>query len=166
MYIHIVSIFLYFICVTYKKILLFYNWNSLFSYPLALTDCQLFLSMFSLLLYMLVNLCSSAAAKKDKKTRFLNQYDAFSMISKIHSCMLAQTMFVILFTSLYSLSAIDMPWPGPLITTQTCRRCWTVIPSGREEGMFSYFSKQTRVLDITSFLFSFFFASSHISVSS
>ena len=121
--------------------------------------------MFSLLLYMLVNLCSSAAAKKDKKTRFLNQYDAFSMISKIHSCMLAQTMFVILFTSLCSLSAIDMPRPGPLITTQTCRRCWTVIPSGREEGMFSYFSKQTRVLHVTSLMFSRVLPTSSIIIS-
>jgi hypothetical protein len=33
------------------------------------------------------------------------------MISKIHPFMLGQTMFVILFASFWSLSAIDMPRP-------------------------------------------------------
>lgn len=40
------------------------KYNSLFPYPIPLTDCQLFLSMSSLLLYMLLNLSISHVIAK------------------------------------------------------------------------------------------------------
>jgi hypothetical protein len=49
------SYFFHLMC-SLQKILLFCKSNSLFSCPIALIDCQLFPSIFSLLLYMPVNL--------------------------------------------------------------------------------------------------------------